>query len=198
MRVMKRDKRSGFTLVELLVVMTIVAILMGLAIPGVGIAFEAAKKAQAGVVVNQLKVAMTNYKTEYGRWPVYALQNPEPDEILEAGMLYYMLTGTEEKSKQMDNPRRIPFMEFNLKDLRQGPPDANNVRPPVNPEDADTFVDPWNREYLMVFDLDYDNRVLVPSLNPNLEEDVYMNTSMAFWSTGADGDVRAKYIATWK
>ncbi|NJK92863.1 MAG: type II secretion system protein [Blastochloris sp.] len=66
-------RRRGFTLIELLVVITIIALLAGLAFPAISAALTAAKKAEASTMINQLRVALTAYQTEYGNWPL-ALQ----------------------------------------------------------------------------------------------------------------------------
>ncbi len=55
-----RSRAGGFTLVELLVVISIIAILASLALPALQGALTAAKKAQANTMLNQLKVALTS------------------------------------------------------------------------------------------------------------------------------------------
>lgn len=67
---MKRQ-RHGFTLVELLVVITIISILMGLLIPAVNAAREAARNAECGVKVKNLALAAIQHEGSKGFLPGY-------------------------------------------------------------------------------------------------------------------------------
>src|SRR6185437_607161 len=61
--------RRGFTLVELLMVITIIGMLMGLLVVGVNKALVRARQAQTTLQMDTLDQAMQNAKAQYGLYP---------------------------------------------------------------------------------------------------------------------------------
>lgn len=70
----RRQKSRGFTLTELLVVIAIIGVLVGLLLPAVQAAREAAWRAQCISQLNQLAVASASFESAKGRFP--ASQDP--------------------------------------------------------------------------------------------------------------------------
>lgn len=68
---MTRSLRSAFTLVELLVVITIIGILMGLLLPAVNAAREAGRRTQCATQQKNLALAATQFHDQQNRMPPY-------------------------------------------------------------------------------------------------------------------------------
>jgi prepilin-type N-terminal cleavage/methylation domain-containing protein len=140
-----RSGQAGFTLVELLVVISIVGLLAGLMTVAIPRAMEAGKKAKVKGELTAIVAAVKAYKQEYGRWPVAKSQMDSvadeynswygpPTTESESKDLMRILSGdmTVQKDGQTMNPKGVRFLEGAKTD--------------------GTFQDPWGNQYCVKMD----------------------------------------------
>ncbi|NIP23158.1 MAG: prepilin-type N-terminal cleavage/methylation domain-containing protein [Phycisphaerae bacterium] len=151
----KREK-TGFTLVELLTVLAIIALLVGLLIPSVTVIRNTAKGAKQKAQLNEIGLALTAFRNDYGDYPPSDWLSPDycgAQKLAEA-LLGRDLLGFHPKSDwsatnltfypvppppQNLEERRGPYLEqatdnaFKLGDLYTGPTGTGPLAP-------DTYV----------------------------------------------------------
>jgi prepilin-type N-terminal cleavage/methylation domain-containing protein len=173
--------RTGFTLVELLVVIGIIVILMSLLLGAVPAVKEASRKLEAKNMVNQIAVAANAYYTEYAKFPPLSDPNTPPPESdgdekvgdPEMGVknnnnaLFFTLRNINKGPNQdySTNPRRVVFMEGKAATVSNaGKPrggffdrSANGSTPPSNEESC--LYDPWGKQYGVILDTTSDDRI---------------------------------------
>ncbi len=84
-------RRRGFTMIELLVVISIVAVLAGLVAMVATGASAQSKRRKATVQIKAIEEALEVYKNEYGNYP--RPTGGSTDAIIQAKMLYQAVTG---------------------------------------------------------------------------------------------------------
>ena len=167
-----RGAALAFTLVELLTVIAIIAILMGLLFPAIGIIKEQARKVQAKNDVTNIVAAVKAYYTEYGKYPpVQATPATTDDSVGDAAAqvtvpnnnaLFDTLRSINDRlnADYKFNPRRVVFFEgksaTDAAAPRAGFADKSN-----DPLTQGNFYDPWGKQYSVVLDTNYDNVLLL-------------------------------------
>jgi prepilin-type N-terminal cleavage/methylation domain-containing protein len=188
---------SGFTLLELLMVIAIIAILAGLLFPAFMGAEKAAKKTQAKNDLNQIVTAVNAFYTEYGKYPLAAGittdttfgpgGSPTTNETLFTELRACTAAIPSCPAVAVLNTRQIVFIS---------PPDVKNPLLPKSGIATQTvtvngvsiplgsFVDPWGTNYVIRIDGDYNNQLVNPyALNAGATS---LQIGVIAWSLGTD------------
>ena len=86
--------RSGFSLIEMLVVVGIIAILMGVGMATFSSSTKKAQRAQAQELVSNVATALTALFQQEGAWPKRLAANGKSDGRLDANAAYALVAGT--------------------------------------------------------------------------------------------------------
>ena len=178
----KRSNQTGFTLVELLVVISIIGMLAGLMSVAIPKAMEGGKKAKAKGELNAIVAAVKAYKQEYGRFPGDLTQsncmfssNSTPSVVSLINVLSGDSTNTLGDT-QPANPKGVRFFE--------GSKGGTNGLP-----------DPWDKQYMVIVDtaetgtITYNNAGTAMNLRLSVLAFSYGKDGEADTATGAKNDI---------
>ncbi|MGH9363548.1 MAG: prepilin-type N-terminal cleavage/methylation domain-containing protein [Thermoanaerobaculia bacterium] len=146
--------RGGFTLIEILIVVSIIAILASLILAGVSFARNRANLAVATTTVGNWVTALKAYQQDTGGFPGAEYK----DEVNAFPALFEALIGDKKKGKGGPG---APYMEIKEKDVvvlddeqldSEGNPTYRAVEDPAdiyeNPKLEKYIIDPWGRPYV--------------------------------------------------
>jgi general secretion pathway protein G len=175
MKTNPRPARQGFTLVELMAVITIIVILAALVVGGMSFVTERQAKNKAQVQIELLSKAIQDYKLDMGRYPGVVDNTPVDgknmtEELYEA-LFYEGYLASESSGGATTNTNeatKIYLPELDPTSSKQG------WTGPATKIPAKTkILDPWGREYRY------------------RKGDNAQNPDFDLWSTGKDGETNA-------
>ena len=100
-------KEASFTLVELLVVVSIIGLLAGLGFPAITGAMKAGKKAEVAAMAESIKTAINAYYAEYSMYPT----NSKGEYFTNTTADFILKMCTTNSSDGGGNARQIVFLE---------------------------------------------------------------------------------------
>lgn len=191
-----KSSHAAFTLLELLVVITIIGILAAFLFPAANSVQKRASKAHAETTAQNLKNAISTYYTEYRKYPVDSKETTEREMRSDAELMDILLGSDSEKRPGGLNPRGIAFYT----DKQAKPDGEGGYRKGVtlNSEGGGELWDPWGQHYYVQMDVDYNNRTEKPSFDKSGDSQ-FLPESILVWSYGEDEDPATSKdnIKTW-
>lgn len=161
-------KRRSYTLVEILMVVGIIAILVGLAIPVLNSARSSARLNKASAECNAIALAIKNFETEYGQMPNPAAASDGASAPTATFNNLYAPTDNELKQESDVGNTTTYYKLFTMLTMYD-PSDhtqkitsgyKNNVKkmvfldPPPSYAEGKTYLDPWGKPYTILYRVD--------------------------------------------
>lgn len=143
-----RSRSTGFTLIELIVVMAIIATLASIGTHAAQSALRQSRITQAKVQIVSLKNALASYRSEYGQFPV-----SDRGEHVAEGLPMEILMGSDNQAARDWNPRNITFFTSQV---------THHPRKPGIVLESHRLNDPWGTPFRMVLDIDDERSVRLP------------------------------------
>jgi len=184
--------RRAFTLLELLVVITIIAILVSLGAAVASKVIVQAKRVEARNAAIQIASAIRAYQTDYSKWPLILDADRELTRA-ERSDLYKILIASPRNDQvvQDRNPRATIFLSA---------PDASNGRNGL--DESFDYLDPWGEPYRIILDGDYDTQIasLPDPFDETFSEGRPLREGVAVFSEGYPEDSREperRAVSSW-
>lgn len=176
-----RRANSGFTLVELLVVISIIVVLAAMSFGAANMAINKSKKLQTSNDAMGLQTALNNYYSEYSKLPEFGMSGDEAQTDGQSGSeLLTILLGKEEVTDDMQNKKQITFLNSKVnKNKNKGGLVYSNGGSGATPEG---LYDAWGNPFYLKFDDDYDQEITDPLEQGN----IIRNKQVIVYSYGQD------------
>ena len=161
-------KRRSYTLVEILMVVGIIAILVGLAIPVLNSARSSARLNKASAECNAIALAIKNFEAEYGQMPNPAAASDGASAPTATFNNLYAPADNELKQESDVGTTSAYYKLFTM--LTMYDPSnhtqkitsgyKNNVKkmvfldPPPSYAEGKTYLDPWGKPYTILYRVD--------------------------------------------
>lgn len=157
--------KKGFTLIELIIVISIIAILMSIVIPAGTMARQRARVAKAKAQIGALELGISAFQSDFGFYPTTNFTGTDPNFVLSSGTV------------ETNNKDIIELLSgFSFNGTSRTPVSSTLVSssvwngPYIEVDADDTngsgqLIDPWGNAYVIELDLDGNASTTPPSNN---------------------------------
>jgi prepilin-type N-terminal cleavage/methylation domain-containing protein len=189
MKIQSTRRNSGFTLVELLVVIAIIAVLAGVAFTAGASAVMKAKKMTALTTATAIEQAVNNFVTENGSFPKAGITGDEKIATADTSPSFNVeflniLLGIE-KSQTPLNSKGLKYLTVKQgKGKKDGLIYRGGGAAAENAEVLGLY-DPWGGPYLVQFDGDYDDTITAKTASEKASK-VIRGKKVIVWTNGAN------------
>jgi general secretion pathway protein G len=177
MKITPRTGKAAFTLIELMAVITIIVILAGLVVGGMGFVSERQAKEKARVQIALISKALEEYKLDMGTYPPTTDKSSvaAPTGTATSSLLFkalYWDSDNDGAGVPADTDQKIYLPDLDPLTSKQG-----WTSTPPAPSAATIIVDPWGNQYCYRTAVDATGKANSSTQNPDFD----------LWSMGKDG-----------
>jgi len=191
---------SAFTLIELLTVITIIAILMAMLFPFVGAIKESARQKKAETDIRVIVNAVQNYFVDYGKYKAMD-PNPKPDDKgdtacgdkaaqieIDNANLFNILRDIDKapNTSHVLNPRQQKYIETHVASNAASPRDGFLETQGGGGGVQGSWYDPWGSQYCVVIDTNGDNVLDLTKFYNDFKDEKAPHVQIGGFSLGRD------------
>lgn len=189
MRNVRVGRNAAFTIIELLVVISVISILSGMLFPVLSSIRERMLRTEAVNFIENAKLALEEHLHERGRYPLddWDLANKKTPNTVSALDSCRSLVETFDGDGYEDGPK----IQLVMKAAMFDPSDWEQVFNPMKPSDV-SMIDPWGKPWRYrqnsSIGYKYGKKILRGEVkDPNVLNCIFNPGSYDIWSAGPDG-----------
>lgn len=167
MKTQTLSHRRGFSLIEMLAVITILVILAAMVVGGTSFVKTKQARSTAEVQIKLLSQALDQYKSDFGSYPTGAMGQSRDSKILYRSL--YWDSDDNGAGADTDTNQKIYLSELDPDNNKQGWTDGTRAEVII--------LDPWGNEYRFRSGKMNDGKANPTAINPDFD----------LWSAGPDG-----------
>lgn len=195
---LRRCQRPGFTLVELLVVIAVIALLVALLLPAIGAVQRGLRKNVTRARYADYRLAFENYRAEYGYYPSLGASGNVVQLFQNNDIFLETLTGRKIDGQPLSagsaaakaNPRRYAYLILS--------PDA--LASPESPH-AGQLVDGFDNPHIVVI-IDRDRNGVIEGADlaeiPARDRPASLSSGVVFYSSNAEDNPDWEWVYSWQ